>query len=195
MKDKNMKKLFTSFLAAVTVVFIISGSFTEAHEDPRGPGITMDAIGEFLRTINTLSGGTRTLPSGDPFVENIRARFEIPERIPIISPHGGSSIIVFVFDSERLPVGRGAWHEIFPNEYKYLQTYHNLKAVYCLHEKEPVDLGDVVLAVEPHQGGHTSVFFNNKQGTVDLARIKTGNSIFFPGSRCIVKPVGAESQL
>jgi hypothetical protein len=195
MKDKNMKKIVRSFLSAVTVVFILSGSLTEAHEDVQGRGITMDAIGEFLRTINVLSGGTRTLPSGDPFVENIRARFEIPERIPIFSPHGGDSIIVFVFDSERLPVGRGLWHEIFPSEYKYLQTYHNLKAVYCLHEKEPVDLGDIVFAVQPDQGGHTSVFFNNKRGTVDLARIKTGNSIFFPGSRYIVKPVGVESQL
>jgi hypothetical protein len=194
MKDKNMKKLFRSFLGGVAVALIISGPFAQAHEDPRGLGITMDAIGEFLRTINTLSGGTRTLPSGDPFVENIRARFEIPERIPIISPHGGNSIIVFVFDSEWLPMGKGTWYEIFPNEYKYLQTYHNLKAVYCLHEKEPVDLGDIVLAVQPDLGGHTSVFFNNKRGTVDLARIKTGNSIFFPGSRYIVKPVGAESQ-
>ena len=102
---------------------------------------------------------------------------------------------MFVFDGEQLPVARSAWHEIFPNDYKYLQTYHNLKAVYCLHEKEPVDIGDIVFAVQPDQGGHTSVFFNNKQGTVDLARIKAGNSIFFPGSRYIVKPVGVGSQL
>ena len=46
----------------------------------------------------------RALPSGDPFLEKVRTRYEIPERIPILSPHGGSSIIAFIFDSEQLPV-------------------------------------------------------------------------------------------
>ena len=89
-----MKKLFKSFPAGVLMAIVISSSFAEAQQ-----GIRMDAIGEFLQAINVLSGGTRALPSGDHFVENIRARFEIPERIPIVSPHGGNSVLAFVFDS------------------------------------------------------------------------------------------------
>lgn len=186
-----MKTILRSCLAGVVMALFISGSLAEAQQQ----GITMDAIGEFLRAIGVLSGGTRALPSSDPLVENIRARFEIPERIPIVSPHGGSSIIAFVFDNERLPADKGAWSEISPDEYRYLQTYHNLKAVYCLHEKEPVDLGDIIVAVQPDGEGHMSVFFNNKQGIIDLARIRTGNSIFFSGSRYIVRPVGTESRI
>lgn len=190
MKETNMKKLFKSFPAGVLMAIVISSSFAEAQQ-----GIRMDAIGEFLQAINVLSGGTRALPSGDHFVENIRARFEIPERIPIVSPHGGNSVLAFVFDSERLPTGKGAWSEVSPDEYRYLQTYHNLKAVYCLHEKEPFDLGDIILAVQADGEGRMSVFFNNKHGIIDIARIRTGNSVFFSGCRYIVKPVGAESRI
>lgn len=184
-----MKTIFRSFLAIVVLTFCIPLSFTNAQQSQRPPGMTMDAIGEFLRAINTLSGGIRALPSGDPLTENIRARFEVPERIPVISPHGGDSVIVFVFDNEQLAQARDIWNEIMPNEYKYLQTFHNLKAVYCLHEKEPVDLGDIVFAVEPAEDRRMSVFFNNKEDAIDVARIEAGNAILFSGSRYIIKPI------
>jgi hypothetical protein len=195
MKRENMKNIFRSFLAVATFALFTSASFTDAQQSLCTPGKTMDAIGEFLRSINTLSAGIRALPVEDPLVENIRARFEIPVRIPIISPRGGTSMIVFVFDNERLPLPKGVWNEMLPHEYRYLQTYHNLKAVYCLHEKEPVDLGDIVFAVEPGEGKNISVFFNNKQGAIDRASIEAGNAVFFSGSRYIVKPVRWESAI
>ncbi len=188
-----MKTIFRSFLAIVVLAFFMPASFSNAQQGQRSSGMTMDAVGEFLRAINTLSVGIRALPSEDPLTENIRARFEVPERIPVISPHGGDSVIAFVFDNERLAQARGVWNEIMPNEYKYLQTYHNLRAVYCLHEKEPVDLGDIVFAVEPGEDTHISVFFNNKQDAIDVAKIEAGNAILFSGSRYIIKPIWRES--
>lgn len=151
----------------------------------------MDALGEFLRGMKTLSGGEKALPGGDPFLERVRAKYEIPERIDIFAPRGGSEIIALVFDSENLPVVDGKWSEISPDEYKYLQSQHNLKAVYCLHEKEPLDLGDVVVAIRPDGSGALSVYFNDKRGTVGSARIRGGNAIFFSGSKHILRPMAA----
>ena len=163
-----------------------------AQQKPEIPEAVIDGIGEFLRGINILAGGTKALPSGDPFLEKVRTRYEIPERIPILSPHGGNSIIVFIFDGEQLPVAKSVWSQISPNDYKYLQTYHNLKRVYCLHEKEPVDLGDNIIAVGPDNIREMSVYFNDKKGTIDSARIDTGNSVAFMHSRYIVRPVRLE---
>ncbi|MBP1749527.1 MAG: hypothetical protein H6Q52_2066 [Deltaproteobacteria bacterium] len=191
MKENNMM-LSRLLSVAIIVGLFISTHYAGAQQKPEVPEPAIDAIGEFLRGINILSGGTRALPSGDPILERVRTRYEIPERTPILSPHGGSSVVAFIFDSEKLPVTKGPWKEISPNDYKYLQTYHNLKAVYCLHEEEPVDLGDIVIAVKPGHPGTMFVYFNDKNGTIDSARICTGNSVLFPNSKYIVKPVGAE---
>lgn len=148
-----------------------------------------DVLGEFLRGMNALSGGKKALPAGDPFLENVRSRYEVPERIQVLAPRGGSEIIVMVFNSERLPVVQGKWSEISTDDYKYLQSYHNLKAVYCLYEKEPLDLGDVVVAFKYNDAGTVVVFFNDKRGTVGSTRIHSGNSIIFSGSQYIVRPM------
>ncbi len=160
-----------------------------AGQKAEAPGSAVDVLGEFLKGINTLSSGKKVLPSGDPFLEKIRTKYEIPERIQIIAPRGGSSVIAFIFDNEQLPVMKGSWTEIFPSEYKYLQTYHNLKFVYCLHDREPVDLGDIIIAVKPEDTGEMSVYFNDKQSTLGSARIYAGNAVMFSRSRYIVKPV------
>ena len=191
MKERNM--IFVrSIITALIVGLFISTPSVWAQQSLRVPEIAMDAIGEFLRGINILSGGIRALPSGDPFLEKVRTRYEIPERIPILSPHGGSSIIAFIFDSEQLPVIKGSWSEISPNDYKYLQTHHNLKVVYCLHEKEPVDLGDIVIAARPDNNGEMSVYFNDKKGMLDSIKILAGNSVVFSNSKYILKPVGVK---
>lgn len=184
--------LFRSITTAIIVGLFVLIPCARAEQKPNIPEAAMGAIGEFLKAINVLAGGTKALPSGDPFVEKARIRYEIPERVPILSPHGGSSILIFVYDSERLPVAENTWSEISPNDYTYLQTYHNLKAVYCLHEKEPVDLGDIIIAVTPDGTKGMFVYFNDKKGIIEAARISTGNSLFFANSRYIVKPVGVK---
>ncbi len=171
------------------MIIVVAASSVLAAETPQTDGAVMDALGEFLRGIKTLSGGQKALPGGDPFLEKVRTKYEIPERIEIFAPRGGSEIIALVFDSEHLPVVDGKWSEISPDEYKYLQSHHNLKAVYCLHEKEPLDLGDVVVAVRPDGAGALSVYFNDKRGTVGSARIRGGNAILFSGSQYIVRPM------
>ncbi|MBP1750721.1 MAG: hypothetical protein H6Q52_3260 [Deltaproteobacteria bacterium] len=187
---------FRSMMTAIIFGCLTLAPFAEAGRKPDIPDAATNAIGEFLKAINALSGGTKTLPSGDPFLEKVRARYEIPERVPVLSPRGGSSIVTFIYDSERLPVAENAWREIFPDDYAYLQTHHNLKAVYCLHEKEPLDLGDIVIAIMPESStGKISVFFNNKRGTIDSAKISAGNSLFFVNSQYIVKPVGVKFQI
>lgn len=158
-------------------------------EKPQTSSSAMDALGEFLRGMKTLSGGKKALPGGDPFLEKVRTKFEIPDRIEIFAPRGGSDIIVLVFDGEHLPVVDGKWSEISSDEYKYLQSLHNLKAVYCLHEKEPLDLGDVVVAVRSESAEALSVYYNDKRGTVGSARIHGGNAILFSGSKHIVRPM------
>ena len=181
-------------LMVTSIIFgcLALASFAEAGQKPDIPDPATHAIGEFLKAINALSGGTKALPSGDPFLEKVRARYEIPERVPVLSPRGGSSIVTFIYDSEQLPVVENAWREISPDDYTYLQSYHNLKAVYCLHEKEPLDLGDIIIAIMPESTGKVSVYFNNKKGTIDSARISAGNSLFFINSQYIVKPVGVK---
>lgn len=148
-----------------------------------------DVLGEFLRGINALSAGEKALPAGDPFLENVRSKYEVPERIQVLTPHGGNEIIVMVYNSERLPVVQGKWREFSSNEYRYLQSHYNLKVVYCLYEKEPLDLGDVVVAVQYDDPGSAMVFFNDKRGTVGSARITSGNSILFSGSQYIIRPL------
>ena len=162
-----------------------------AMEKQQADGSAMDALGEFLRGMKTLSGGKKALPPGDPFLEKVRRKSEIPDRIEIFAPRGGNEIIALVFDSEHLPVVDGKWSEISPDEYKYLQSQHSLKAVYCLHEKEPLDLGDVMVAIRPDGSGALSVYFNDKRGTVGSARIRGGNAILFSGSKHIVRPLAA----
>lgn len=179
--------------SSITAV-IIAGLFVfmpcaRAEQKPHIPEAAMSAIGEFLKAINTLSGGTKVLPSGDPFLEKVRIRYEIPERVPVLSPRGGSAIVAFIYDSERLPFTENTFGEISPRDHKYLQTHHNLKAVYCLHEKEPVDLGDIIIAVAPDSAKEMFVYFNDKKGTIDSAIISAGNSLFFATSKYIVKPV------
>lgn len=174
------------------LVIVAAGAMqVPATERPETDGSAMDALGEFLRGMKTLSGGKKLLPAGDPFLEKVRTKYEIPDRIDVSSPRGGSEIIVFVFDSEHLPVVDGKWSEISPGEYRYLQSQHNLKAVYCLHEKEPLDLGDVMVAVRSDGSGVLSVYFNDKRGTVGSARIRSGNAILLSGSRYIVRPMAA----
>ena len=155
------------------LVIVAAGAMqVPATERPETDGSAMDALGEFLRGMKTLSGGKKLLPAGDPFLEKVRTKYEIPDRIDVSSPRGGSEIIVFVFDSEHLPVVDG-------------------KAVYCLHEKEPLDLGDVMVAVRSDGSGVLSVYFNDKRGTVGSARIRSGNAILLSGSRYIVRPMAA----
>jgi hypothetical protein len=176
----------------VLVLIVAAGvSPVAATDKPQTDGSAMDALGEFLRGMKMLSGGKKALPGGDPFLERVRTKYEIPDRIEIFAPRGGSEIIALVFDSEGLPVVDGRWSEIFPDEYKYLQSQHNLKVVYCLHEKEPLDLGDVVVAVRPDGPGALSVYFNDKRGAVGSARIRNGNAILFSGSKHIVRPLAA----
>lgn len=180
------------FLVVLTICSVFSTSFTvfaQEKKETENRGAAVDALGELLRGLNNLSEGKKVLPAGDPFLEKVRTRYEVPERVEIIAPHGGTTIIAFIYDNERLPVITGIWSEIYPGEYKYLQTYHNLKAVYCLHEKEPVDLGDMIVAIKPEYGGQFIVFFNNKRGMMEAARISAGNAVLFPGSKYIVKPV------
>jgi hypothetical protein len=181
-----------SITTAIIFGCLVLAPFADAGQRPYIPDAATHAIGEFLKAINALSGGTKALPSGDPFLEKVRARYEIPERVPVLSPRGGNSVVTFIYDSEQIPVAENAWREIFPDDYTYLQTHHNLKAVYCLHEKEPLDLGDVIIAIMPEDTGKISVYFNNKRGTIDSARISAGNSLFFINSQYIVKPVGVK---
>lgn len=188
---ENLMKLQLPTAAMIFGLFLLIPC-AGAQQKPEIHEAAIDGIGEFLRGINILAGGTKALHSGDPFLERVRTRYEIPERIPILSPHGGNSIIVFIFDDEQLPVVKSVWSQISPNDYKYLQTYHNLKRVYCLHEKEPVDLGDNIIAFRPDDIREMLVYFNDKKGIIDSARIHKGNSVVFVHSRYIVKPVGAE---
>ena len=169
------------------VIGAANASPVPALEKAQADSSAMDALGEFLRGMKTLSGAKKLLPAGDPFLEKVRTKYEIPDRIDVFSPRGGSEIIAFVFDSEHLPVVDGKWSEISPGEYKYLQSQHNLKAVYCLFEKEPLDLGDVVVAIRPDGSEALSVYFNDKRGTVGSAGIRGGNAILFSGSKHIVR--------
>ena len=173
------------------MIVLITVSPVAAIEKLETDGAAIDALGEFLRGMKTLAGGKKALPGGDPFLEKVRTKYEIPERIEIFAPHGGSEIIALVFDSEHLPVVDGKWSEISRDEYKYLQSHHNLKVVYCLHEKEPLDLGDVVVAVKADGERAISIYFNDKRGTVGSARIRGGNAILFSGSQYIVRPVAS----
>lgn len=175
-----------SILTALSLNCSVSG---QEKTEKKNSSAAIDALGELLRGLNNLSGGKKVLPTGDPFLEKVRTRYEIPERVEIIAPHGGTTIIAFIYDNEHLPVMAGIWTEIYPGEYRYLQTYHNLKAVYCLHEKEPVDLGDIIVAIKPDYGGQFSVYFNDKRGTIEAARISAGNAVLFSSSKYIVKPV------
>jgi len=176
----------------VMLAIVATGALpVPAMERPQTDSSAMDALGAFLRGMKTLSGGKKALPGGNPFLEKVRTKYEIPDRIEIFAPRGGSEIIALVFDSEHLPVVDGKWSEITPDDYKYLQSLHNLKAVYCLHEKEPLDLGDVVVAIRPEGSGALSIYFNDKQGTVGSARIRGGNAILFSGSKHIVRPMAA----
>ncbi len=179
-------------LIVMLAVFAAGALPAPAMEKPQTDSSAMDALGEFLRGMKTLSAGKKVLPGGNPFLEKVRTKYEIPDRIEIVAPRGGIEIIALVFDSEHLPVVDGKWSEISPDEYKYLQSKHNLKAVYCLHEKEPLDLGDVVIAIRPDGSGALSVYFNDKRGSVGSARIRGGNAILFSGSRQIVRPMAAE---
>jgi len=175
-------------ISMAIMIALITTAPAGAKENLQTGGASMDALGEFLLGMKTLAGGKKALPGGDPFLEKVRTTYEIPERIEIFSPHGGSEIVALVFDSEHLPVVDGKWSEISRDEYKYLQSHHNLKAVYCLHEKEPLDLGDVVVAVKADGEGAISIYFNDKRGTVGSARIRGGNAILFSGSQYIVRP-------
>jgi hypothetical protein len=190
MQRKNIIafRLFTAVLIIIVLAASLPAIAQERKETKNG-GAAIDALGELLRGLNNLSGGKKVLPEGDPFLEKVRTRYEVPERVQIIAPHSGAAIIAFVYDNERLPVMDEVWGEIYPNQYKYLQTYHNLKVVYCLHEKEPMDLGEIIVAIKPEYGGRFSVYFNDKRGAIDAAFINSGNAIIFSGSRYIVKPV------
>lgn len=168
------------------IMLVITPSMATDRPEVNNPAI--DALGEFLRSMNTLAGGKKVLPEGDPFLERVRTKYEIPDRIQIYSPHGGNEIIAMIFNSEHLPVVEGKWSEITPQEYKYLQSYHNLKAVYCLHEREPLDLGDVVVAVQHNGAGIFRIYFNDKKGAVGSALIHYGNSVVFSGSQYIFRP-------
>lgn len=180
----------TVILLAIIIYFSAACAAVAADNRPHTDnGAVMDVLGEFLRGINALSGGKKALPAGNPFLEEVRSKYEVPDRVQVLTPRGGSEIIVMVFDSEHLPVVEGDWSELSQDKYRYLQSYHNLEVVYCLYEKEPLDLDDVVVAIQRGNEDRITVYYNDKQGTVGSASIQSGNSIFFSRSRYIVRPV------
>ena len=160
-----------------------------------GPGNVVspqiiEAMGELIRDVNTLNTGRKTLPEGNDFAEGIRNRFEIPSRVPVTAPRGGNEIVTLVFNSESLCMVQGEYAEIGPNEYKYLQSLHNLKNVYTLFDKEPLTIGTTVYAFERGPVGQMVVFFNHK-GKLRSVSIRSGNSICLKDSPHIIRPLAA----
>jgi hypothetical protein len=151
-------------------------------------GAVLESLAELLQGIRTLDGARPQLAHGDDFVESVRTRYGIPERIPVISPRGGTDYIIFAYNSEGLPVSlEGSYKILGPEDFKYLQSLHNLKAVYCLHEKEPVDVESLVLAFAP-AGEKTTAFYNDPKGNLGSLDLREGHSVCFGASRYIIKP-------
>lgn len=184
--------IFRALAVLTMMIHFVTVFPAGAADKPLANGSVMDAMGEFLRGMNALSDGKKALPGGDPLQDKLRTKYEIPDRIQILAPRGGGEIVAMVFNSERLPVIEGKWIEIASDKYKYLQSHHNLKVVYCLHEKEPLDLGDVVVAFLYDGAGAMVIYFNDKHGTVGSARIQNGNSIIFSGSQYLIRPLAQE---
>lgn len=151
----------------------------------------IEAMGELIRDVNSLNGGKKTLPKDNDFAEGVRNRFEIPQRVPVVAPRGGSEIITLVFNSESLCMVQGEYVELNPNEYKYLQSLHNLKNVYTLFDKEPLTVGTTVYAFERSAAGQMVVFFNHK-GKLSSVTIRSGNSICLKDSPYIIRPLASK---
>ena len=148
----------------------------------------LDAVKEFVRGINSLSSTKRTLPQGNAFVESVRTKYGIPERVPILAPHGGTEIALFIYNSEEMPLFLEGDHiTMTRNEYKHLQSLHNLESVYCLFEREPIDLGDVILAFDKGKDGKINAFYNLR-GTLGEIPMEEEHATYFRKTRHIVRP-------
>lgn len=189
MKDILRAGLIAGLTGGIVLSAPLPGGCSGAGDVVRAQII--DAMGELIRDVNALKDGRKNLPQNNDYTEGVRDRFGIPARVPVTAPRGGNEIVALVFNSEGLCVVQGEYAEIGPEEYKYLQSLHNLKDVYTLFDKEPVMLGGTVYAFARGTAGRMVIFFNHK-GKPRSVTIRTGNSICLKDSPYIIRPLASE---
>lgn len=150
-----------------------------------------DSLGEMIRSLNTLENMKPTLPAGDESAEVARDQHAIPDRVTIVSPHGGTDIAVFVYKHENaVPLANGKRVAIIgAGQYKYLTSKNNLVGTYLLFEEEPLRIGDQTYAFKKASNGHVAVFFVAADGNVEEAVVAPGQSLFVAGGKFIIKGV------
>lgn len=149
-----------------------------------------DSIGEMLRSINAIEGIKPALSDQDPVSESARGQHKIPDRVAVVSPHGGTDIAVFVYRHEdSIPITGNTRIIISPTQYKHLTSQKNLSGSYLLFEGEPLRIGDQTYAFKKNPNGKIDVFYVAGDGHVEEASIESGQSIFVAGGKYIVKGV------
>lgn len=179
---KAIKKISASLLFLILLAGAVPGYGAERAD--------FDAVGDFLRSINALKGVVPTVPDGDPASESLRSKFQIPGRVPIVSPHGGREILVYVYNAENAIPGDGdSGISISSSQFKYLLSPFNLKVAYALFSEEPLKIDNVTYAFKPAADGNVSVYYVMGSGRVSTATLADGQSLYVPGSGIIVKGV------
>lgn len=154
------------------------------------PDERLSAIGEHIRALKSLDESKNIIPDGEYTVERIRDKYGIPARVPLVSPHGGKEMAVFVYESEGLVAKESHdRHEILPEgKYLHLISGHNLKTVYLLFEKEPLEIDGVFFAfLQTASKPNIDVVYNDGRSVVSVA-IREGSSIIVDGTSHIVSP-------
>ena len=106
-EQERGSSIIVKILIAAVLMVMLAALPVSGQDRPHAKTSGMDALGEFLRGMKTLADVKKALPGGDPFLERVRTKYEIPERIDIFAPRGGSEVIVLAFDD--VPVVAVEW--------------------------------------------------------------------------------------
>jgi hypothetical protein len=156
----------------------------------------LDKLGELLRSIRIIENIKTVVPDNAidiATIDDIRSEFGIPIRVPIISPHGGNEIAVFVFKSNRyVYVGESSHLLIDGDSYRYLTSTYNLYKVYLLFNGEPIEIdGNTYVGRSVKDMGSVLVNFTAGLSVKEVA-IDSRTALYLNGSKFIVKVKGLD---
>lgn len=158
-------------------------SVSDKSEDAK-----LKALGDFIQSMNKLSEIRTYYPEGDVTAESLRSTYLIPDRVPLLAPHGGTEIIVLAYAAENaIPYLSNKGVVISDRQYKFVQSAHNMTAAYIVFNEEPVLIGNITYAFKAESEGIRVFFIREGTMSLDSAVISKNTSLYVPGSEFLVK--------